>query len=250
MALPLLILAFILLVMAFISHMLWTHGQEFTHSALIPATFEKIPYPTTEEKKEWKAEWLQYDWDREKYEKQIPTNTVVIHHTASAPGMTWQKLSEIQYARIYTARYHLADKDPYVKGLTPQSGHFRYDDNGKLVQVYYVYHAIVRQNGNVEPLLNTTEVGWHCGNWSENMRSLAIVIDGDFQKGTTPSDQALKAVAKQILEWKKQLQIKYLKAHKEVSRTVCPGPWWDTKGIDGKTGCQKLAEFTGLQIKR
>jgi len=216
---------------------------------VLPTTFADIPCPTEEEKKAWKAQWLQHDWNREKYEKKIATDTIVIHHTADPAGITWQRLSEIQYQTLYVPVYNSDSKDPVVKGLTPQSGHYRYNDQGILVQVYYAYHAIVRENGTIEALLLPTEVGWQSGSWQENMKSLGLVFDGDYRAGAGPSDAMLQAAARQILEWKKFLPLKFLKAHKEVNKkTVCPGPWWDTKGADGKTGAEKLAAMTGLQL--
>jgi len=216
----------------------------------IPTTFADIPCPTAEEKKAWQAQWFQIDWDREKYDKKIPTDTVVIHHSADPPGMTWQRLNQIQFQNLYVPVYNSNSKDPVVKGLTPQSGHYRYDDaTGVLVQIYYAYHAIVRQNGTSEPLLNLTEVGWHAGRWAENMRSLGLVMDGDYREGSGPSDKVIKGLAKQILEWKKILPLKYLKSHREVNKkTTCPGPWWDTKDKKGNTGREKLAKLTGLQL--
>jgi hypothetical protein len=205
--------------------------------------------PTPEDEEKWEAGWLQIDWEREKHEKKIATDTVVIHHTAGAPGMTWQALSELQLNRLYVPVYNSESKDPYVKGTQPRSGHYRYNNQGVLVEIFYAYHAWVRQDKSVEQLLPIADVGWHAGKWAENMRALGLVFDGDFEKGDGPSDGLLQAAVNQVLEWKKILPLKFLKAHKEVNtRTSCPGEWWDRKDKNGKTGKEKLAALTGLQL--
>jgi N-acetylmuramoyl-L-alanine amidase len=199
----------------------------------------------------WSANWYQVNWEREKFEKKIPTDTIYIHHTAWTPGATWQRLSEEQKKRLYEARYNIADPDPLVKGQEPYSGHFRYDDKGVLVEVFYAYHYWVRADGKLaERLLQDTEVGWHAGNWDENMRSLAIVFDGDYS-GAWPSDAALQMAAGQIAEYCRRFPIKRLRGHYDARKgTECPGKWFDEKGPDGLTGREKLLKLAGVQLAR
>ncbi len=194
---------------------------------------------------EWQANWFPINWEAEKIEKQIVTDTIFIHHTAWEPNATWQRLSEEQKKRLYDARYAIADKDPFVQGEPSHSGHYRLVD-GKLVEVFYAYHWIVRQDGKVERLLDDREVGWHAGNWAENMRSVGIVFDGDYSKKPPPK-KALKAAAKLIQQYVQQYPtITRLKAHQDVRKTECPGAWYHAADKHGQTGRDRLLKYAKL----
>ncbi len=197
---------------------------------------------------EWQANWYPINWEAEKIEKQIVTDTIYIHHTAWKTNATWQELSAEQKKRLYDARYAIADKDPFVQGETPHSGHYRYID-GKLAEVFYAYHWIVRENGKVERLLDDREVGWHAGNWAENMRSVAIVFDGDYSKKPPPK-KALKAVAKLIRQYVRQYPtITRLKGHQDARKnTECPGAWYHAMDKRGKTGRDRLLKYAKLSL--
>ncbi len=210
---------------------------------------QKTPVsPVVPKQPEWLANWSQVNWEMEKIEKGIVTDTIFIHHTGLPSGATWQQLSAIQLKNIYEKRYASGDLDPYVKGLKPWSGHFRYDDKGKLVEVFYAYHWIVRQDGTVEELLPVNQVGWHAANWDENMRSLAIVLDGDFSK-ENPPNVMLEAVAKLMADTAKKFPLKRLKAHRDTKATECPGDWYFKRwGRARNTGREKLLYLSKLEL--
>lgn len=196
------------------------------------------------------ASWFQVDWEREKVEKGVVTDTFVIHHTALAPGITWQQLSALQLQNVYVPRYTCECDDPVVKGQPPRSGHYRLV-KGRLEEVFYAYHFMIRQNGSIEPLLRTEEVGWHAGNWSVNMRSLAICFDGDFSTAHPP-EPALIACAGIMNALAKAHPIRYLMGHHEAmaaGKTVCPGSWLLTPGPDGQTGKARLLEMANLELQ-
>ncbi len=196
---------------------------------------------------EWQADWFPVNWEMEKIEKGIVTDTIFIHHTAWQTNAGWQMLSDEQKKRLYDARYASADKDPFVQGQPAHSGHYRFVD-GKLVEVFYAYHWIVRENGKVERLLDDKYVGWHAGNWAENLRSLAIVFDGDYSKKPPPK-KALKAAAKLIREYVKDYPtITRLKAHQDVRKTECPGEWYHAKDKHGVTGRDRLLKLAKVQL--
>lgn len=196
---------------------------------------------------EWQANWYPINWDAEKIEKKIVTDTIFIHHTAWEPNATWQRLSEEQKKRLYDARYSIDDKDPFVQGQPSHSGHYRYVD-GKLVEVFYAYHWIVRQDGKTERLLDDREVGWHAGKWAENMRSVGIVFDGDYSK-KSPSEKAMKAAAQIIRQYIQQYPtITRLKAHQDVRKTECPGEWYHAKDKHGKTGRDRLLKYAKVSL--
>lgn len=196
----------------------------------------------------WTADWYRLYWEAMKQEKGIATDTIVIHHTALPPGITWQELSKLQREQVYAKRFGSTDPDPYVLGLPAYSGHFRLVD-GKLVQVFYAYHWLVREDGTVERLLADTDVGWHAGNWDWNLRSLGICFDGDYSK-TPPSDAAMHACGVLIAEYADLFPLRYLKGHNEVRKepTECPGSWFLEKGADGLTGRERLLGLASVDL--
>lgn len=212
----------------------------------IPAAEQQ---PSLRQPPEWQANWYPINWEAEKIEKSIATDTVFIHHTAWEPNATWQRLSEEQKKRLYDTRYVIADKDPFVQGQASHSGHYRYVD-GKLVEVFYGYHVMVRENGEIVWLLDPKYVGWHAGGpqgWDWNMRSLAIVLDGDFSKKAPPK-KMLKAAAKILAQWCKEYPITKLKAHYDVRQTECPGPWYREKDKHGNTGRDRLMAMAHVNL--
>lgn len=209
----------------------------------------------------WQADWYSLNWEAEKQEKQIPTDTLVIHHTASAPGISWQQLSQEQYHRLYggpedkdrknpSPRFWVTDPDPYVYGLPARSGHYRLNTDGVLVEVFYAYHWLIRADGTTERLLSDTEVGWHAGSWAWNMRSIGICFDGDFSTAAPP-EAALRSCAKLIAEYAKIFPLKNLKGHNDLrpEPTTCPGAWFYNKPKGGgKTGRDSLLQMSGIVL--
>ena len=233
----------------------------FLQAGVPLAAFAQEPQPAVRQPqvpfrprpKDWKADWYRLNWEAEKLEQGIQTDGLVIHHTAEPPGITWQKLSDLQLDRLYAnpktrGRFSIDDPDPYVKGLTATSGHYRLA-NGRMVEVFYAYHWLIRQSGAAERLLNDDEVGWHAGNWAWNMHTLGLCFDGDFST-TTPSEAALKSCAKLIADYSKQFPLKYLKGHNDVrpELTRCPGDWFYNKSQGGKTGRDRLLEMSGVTL--
>lgn len=181
--------------------------------------------------------WFRADgkinWEAEKEQRHITTDTIVIHHTASMPGITWRQLSELEYNRLYVPRFKPNIPDPYIKEGTPvQSGHFR-TEKGKKVEVFYAYHWLVRADGSTLRLLKDDEVGWHSGNWDMNNRSVAVCFDGDFrEEGVKPTAAAMRACAKLIAGYRRKFEIKQVIGHFDVKATECPGPWFRNGGKD------------------
>ena len=103
-------------------------------------------------------------------------DTVIIHHTHNKPGITKERLSVMELLRLYAPYFSnpTYEFDKVIKDKPIYSGHFR--DNK---QVFYPYHWIIRTDGRVERLLLDKEIGWHCGNWDINCRSVAIVFDNE-----------------------------------------------------------------------
>lgn len=145
-----------------------------------------------------------------------PIDTVVIHHTSGAPGLRPERLSAIELIRLY-APFFAAKKDQFPKGQPIYSGHLR---NGN--QVFWPYHWIIRTDGSAEQLLFDSEIGWHSGNWAINCRSVAIVLDNDYEH-ESPSIVELRGIATVIRQHCGEVPIARIVGHREVSsKTVCP----------------------------
>ncbi|MFA5048099.1 MAG: peptidoglycan recognition family protein [Patescibacteria group bacterium] len=156
------------------------------------------------------------NWDEERK----PIDTIVIHHTKSQPGISWQKLSAMHLIRLYgdyySSPYNEAEK--HLRGQAIFSHHFR--DNR---QVFYAYHWLVRMDGTIERLLNDDEIGWQAGNWNVNCRSVAVCLDNNFEN-SSPSDLVLGAVAKLIQKYYPQVSLGNIQGHREINpKTTCPG---------------------------
>lgn len=155
------------------------------------------------------------NWDAERK----PIDTIVIHHTAMNSGLSLNRLSAVilfrLYASYYANPYNPEDKE--IKGQPIYSGHFR---NGK--QIFWPYHWIVREGGVVERLLHDDEIGWQAGKWDVNCKSVAIVLDNNYEDTVPPTDE-LDAVAKIIKEHYSYIKKKNIVGHREVNpQTTCP----------------------------
>lgn len=148
-----------------------------------------------------------------------PIDTIVIHHTHNPPGMSKARLSAMTLLRLYTSCYlnPSQENEKYIQDTPIYSGHFEGD-----VQVFYPYHFIVRVDGTVERLLKDTEIGWHAGNWDVNCRSIAIVLDNNYEDDT-PSEVELQAIAKIIKEQYPHVPHERIFGHREINpKTTCP----------------------------
>ena len=150
-----------------------------------------------------------------------PIDTIIIHHTELPSGLTKESLSAIELLRLY-ARYYAKpydERDATVSGKAISSGHVR---NGK--QVFYPYHWIVRMDGTTERLLEDSEIGWHAGNWEVNRRSIAIVVDNDYNEAR-PEGVVLQSIAGLIHSYYKDVLKERIYGHCEVrflGPTTCP----------------------------
>jgi hypothetical protein len=167
-------------------------------------------------------------WDKERK----PIDTIVIHHTEMDPGLTPDMLSAITLIRLYASYYAKPydEKDKNITSSPISSGHIR---NGK--QVFWPYHWIVRMDGSVERLLNDNEVGWQAGDWEVNCRSVAIVLDNNFEN-LKPSSTVLNGVAKIIREQYNFVSKENIKGHREVKKggtTSCPSNLFLSSGPVG-----------------
>lgn len=160
-------------------------------------------------------------------EERLPIDTVVIHHTHNKPGITPERLSAMTLLRLYATYYAnpTYENDLEIKGKPIYSGHVR---DGS--QVFYPYHWIVRADGSVEQLLNDNEIGWHAGNWNTNRRSVAIVLDNNYEDAE-PSEQELEAITDIVRKHYPQISRDQILGHREVNtKTTCPSNFFLGEG--------------------
>lgn len=154
-------------------------------------------------------------------------DTVVIHHTSDPPGLSLARLSAIELIRLYAPYFAspTARENQPLKGQPIYSGHVR---NG--MQVFWPYHWIIRSDGSAERLLSDDEIGWHAGNWNVNCRSVAIVLDNDYQYGR-PGRKELNALAHIIAVHYGRVTPRRVLGHREINpKTTCPSEIF----LDGK----------------
>jgi hypothetical protein len=153
--------------------------------------------------------------------KQI--DTIVIHHTGNPPGLSPSRLSAIELVRLYAPYFTnpTVKEDKHLKGQPIYSGHVR---NRK--QVFWPYHWIVRSDGRSERLLRDEEIGWHAGDWDFNCRSVAIVLDNDYEY-RRPSEAEIVAVAQIIIDHYKAVSSPRALGHREINaKTTCPSEFF------------------------
>ncbi len=149
-------------------------------------------------------------------EERKPIDTIVIHHTHHAAGMTRERLSAIHLIRLYSG-YHTEMN--WKPGEAVWSNHF----NEKGEQVFYAYHWFVHQDGSRERLLKDSEIGRHAGNWNTNCRSVGICIDDNLDE-KVPSDVVLDSIVEIIKEYYPTVVPSQIIGHREVNpKTNCPG---------------------------
>jgi hypothetical protein len=154
-------------------------------------------------------------WDKQR--KTI--DTIVIHHTGSEPGMTKDKLSALELLRLYATTYASPTykEDEQIKNTPIYSNHFR-----ESKMVFWPYHWIIRKDGTAERLLFDNEIGWHAGDWDINCRSVAIVLDNDYEN-ESPSEEEINSIAQAIIKHYPKVPLENIVGHREVNpKTVCP----------------------------
>lgn len=102
------------------------------------------------------------------------------------------------------------------------------------------YHFIIDYQGNIHSVLSMTEVAAHCGidKWDlyqdesgvTNQNSIAICAIGNFEQEIMPEAQ-LNAIVKCIRNIKIQYPKLFIKIHKELVNTACPGKNYPFKEI-------------------
>lgn len=151
------------------------------------------------------------DFDEERKE----IDTIIIHHTGYSSSRAQDPLKYINaldMLTIYAPQFRL-EANEYYK--TPMwSNHFY-----KNKMTFVPYHHLIWKDGKHEQVLKDEYIGWHCGNWETNCRSIAVTFIDDLEE-SEPTPEALES-AREII---KKYKPKNLLGHREVKNTtICPG---------------------------
>jgi N-acetylmuramoyl-L-alanine amidase len=149
-----------------------------------------------------------------------PIDTVVIHHTSAKPGYRTSYMNAVHLLNIYVPYFinPTVEGEEILKGQPLWSGHIY---GGK--PVFWAYHWLMRMDGTFERLLPDDAIGWHCGKWDINRRSIAICIDNDYEN-IDPSDEVLANLANHINKIYRHVSEDRILGHRECRQeTICPG---------------------------
>ena len=138
-----------------------------------------------------------------------------MHHTA---GGKFQDLETIN--RIHKRTYHDAyPANPCVIGHDEKNNITKYP--------YIVYHYLIDGNGKITQNRKKSEVGYHCGNWYVNNRSIAITFMGNYSiKGEFINEKQFNSFVDLLEEIKKEAK-KPIRVfwHYQVWNTFTQCPW-------------------------
>lgn len=154
-----------------------------------------------------------------------PIDTVVIHHTATNPHMTYDLLNAFGLLRLYCPVYM---QNPAFKkngkSQSISSGHL-YAGRPTFVEFHHIVYNAGMLAGASLPLLDDRYLGFHADNYQVNCRSIGIAVVGDLSD-TTPGQRTIDEINKIIARYRSVTQII---GHKEVDGVVtnCPGNTWD-----------------------
>jgi len=160
------------------------------------------------------------NWDKER----LPIDTIVIHHSSRSQNTPISIINALGLIRLYAKEYSKKKEKQFGKPIW--SNHFY---KGKLT--FIAYHYLIKADGLYEQILKDEYIGWHCGNWGYNRRSIAICFLDDLEE-KMPTKKAIQA-AKEIM--KKHPNCKIL-GHREINdKTTC-----SSNLFLGKNGWKRL----------
>lgn len=141
-----------------------------------------------------------------------PIDTIVIHHTSRESTTPIDFIEAMHLLNLYCTEFSNKNNEYFEKPIF--SGHLR---NGK--QTFLAYHYLIWPNGKFEQMLKDEYIGWHCGNWEINCRSIAISFHDDLEE-KEPTQKAIET-AKNII---RRYKPKNILGHREIKpSTTCPG---------------------------
>jgi hypothetical protein len=162
---------------------------------------------------------IPFDFDKE-YRQEF--KGIMIHHTGTTsdyPGIKF--LSDIQKNTVYKPVFD-------GMGVKIYSNHFY---NGQ--ETFFCYHWLVYPDGKKVKVLKDIfkadgkwyidYMAWNAGSWEVNGQTVAICLAGNYMN-RVPTKEALETVAGIIADYRKTTGIDlFVKGHREVKATECPG---------------------------
>jgi hypothetical protein len=139
-------------------------------------------------------------------------DTIVIHHSSRPAEIPIEFMNALHLLNLYLPKFLNQTKHYFGKAL--YSGHSHNDK-----PTFIAYHYMIWPDGHFEQTLEDKYIGWHCGNWDYNCRSIAITFHDDLEE-KEPTEQAINT-AKELIQ---KYNPKEILGHREIlSTTVCPG---------------------------
>ncbi len=142
-------------------------------------------------------------------------DTIVIHHTGDSTAAAANPISylnALHLLRLYVPEFRNEKREYYGQALW--SNHF-----WKNRLVFFGYHYLIWPDGRYEQLLKDEYIGWHCGNWQYNKKSIAICFLADLEN-SEPSAHAMVSAKKLISKYNPTQVL----GHGEIKEsTSCPG---------------------------
>lgn len=139
-------------------------------------------------------------------------DTIVIHHSSRPSDLPLYVINAIHLLNLYVPEFSDPKRDYYGQNIF--SGH---TNNGK--QTFIAYHYLIMPDGEVIQNLKDEYIGWHCGNWDYNCRSIAICFHAELEEAE-PTPKAILSAKKLIAHYNP----KEILGHREIKpMTECPG---------------------------
>lgn len=121
------------------------------------------------------------------------------------------------------------DYDPLALYKREANGHYHkdWDGDGKADGSGLMYHYKIDRKGNIYFCRNLDEALWHCGNYTKNLQSIAICLDGHLTNQLPTKAQLLSlkefltGLCTQHPEFPADFDDVF--GHREISATNCPG---------------------------
>jgi len=144
-------------------------------------------------------------------------------------NLTPKELNDYYKGLLYDDRYQSDGNNPYVKGLTPHSGHIV---DGK--ETFLAYHWIIYPDGKLVKGLDSSlvrtknglapyQVAWSLGNWENNCEAFSMIFIYK-NSGDVPTDAQIRTANCIIDNVRKVVPSVIVAPHYQFnSQTNCPG---------------------------
>jgi N-acetyl-anhydromuramyl-L-alanine amidase AmpD len=107
------------------------------------------------------------------------------------------------------------------------------------------YHFLIGSTGKVFEGQPVEMVGYHCGNYSINLKSIGICLLGDFEKIIPPKlqvDALIDLIVDLIKKYK--IPIENIKKHQQIVNTDCPGKYFPFNTVISEVKNKMSDEFS------